>query len=129
MILRSIPTLSSLAGSIAVQVVDFRLNLLESVAEDSTLAVDVVDACHDDKNFILNQDFFWVDWCKWFFRKINPHRKRGVATTRGPADSTSAAATTRDKLATLTPAMVGEGAREAEKLRSWYGPGAPIELT
>ncbi|KAK0583407.1 hypothetical protein LWI29_036633 [Acer saccharum] len=33
-------------------------NLLESVAEDSTLAVDVVDACRDDKNFILSQDFF-----------------------------------------------------------------------
>ncbi|KAK3194037.1 hypothetical protein Dsin_025347 [Dipteronia sinensis] len=33
-------------------------NLLESVAEDSTLAVDVVDVCRDDKNFILSQDFF-----------------------------------------------------------------------
>ncbi|KAI9180704.1 hypothetical protein LWI28_007373 [Acer negundo] len=33
-------------------------NLLESVAEGSTLAVDVVDACRDDKNFILSQDFF-----------------------------------------------------------------------
>ncbi|KAL5839245.1 hypothetical protein ACOSQ4_011853 [Xanthoceras sorbifolium] len=34
------------------------LNLLESVAEDSTFASDVVDACLDDKDFILSQDFF-----------------------------------------------------------------------
>ncbi|KAL5791756.1 hypothetical protein ACOSP7_000350 [Xanthoceras sorbifolium] len=33
-------------------------NLLESVAEDSTFASDVVDGCLDDKDFILSQDFF-----------------------------------------------------------------------